>query len=187
MNQSPLLPRPFPERTARETKSFWPPHCPQPECSQAAASVPLGFFRHGYYTARGQARRVPRFLCRFCRRTVSSQTFDETYRLRRPELEGAIIREMAQGSSVRRAAEVLGVNRKTISRRLMRARRLVHSHAGEPGSIPAIATSARLAQEGSLPEVSICAMRSRRADMTSSLRTSERSNRRFTEKRCSRE
>lgn len=54
---------------------------------------------------------------------MSSQTFDSTYRLRRPELEHAIIREIAQGSSLRRVAQVLGINRKTVSRRLFRARR----------------------------------------------------------------
>jgi len=54
---------------------------------------------------------------------MSSQTFDSTYRLRRPELEHAIIREIAQGSSLRRVALVLGINRKTVSRRLFRARR----------------------------------------------------------------
>ena len=104
---------------------FWPPHCPNPECAQASAPRKAGFFRHGHYTTRLHGRRVPRFLCRVCRRTMSSQTFDSTYRLRRPELEHAIIREMAQGASLRRVAQVLGINRKTVSRRLFRARRQI--------------------------------------------------------------
>lgn len=54
---------------------------------------------------------------------MSSQTFDASYRLRRPYLEEAIIREIAQGASLRRVAQVLGINRKTVSRRLFRARR----------------------------------------------------------------
>jgi transposase-like protein len=55
---------------------------------------------------------------------MSSQTFHETYRLRRPELEEAIHREIHRGCSMRRVAEVLGINRKTVSRRLLRAERL---------------------------------------------------------------
>jgi DNA invertase Pin-like site-specific DNA recombinase len=53
---------------------------------------------------------------------MSSQTFDSTYRLRMPELEGAIIREIQHGFSLRRVADILGINRKTVSRRLDRAR-----------------------------------------------------------------
>jgi len=110
---------------AIESSDFWPPHCPNPECAQASSAQKAGFFRHGHYTTRMHGRRVPRFLCRVCRRTMSSQTFDSTYRLRRPELEHAIIKEIAQGSSLRRVAQVLGINRKTVSRRLFRARRQV--------------------------------------------------------------
>jgi transposase-like protein len=54
---------------------------------------------------------------------MSSQTFNSTYRLRKPELENAILQELAQGASMRRVAEILGINRKTVSRRLMRVRR----------------------------------------------------------------
>lgn len=103
--------------------SFWPPHCPNRECAQATQPRRSGFFRHGHYTTHALGRRIPRFLCRSCRRTMSSQTFDASYRLRRPYLEEAIIREIAQGASLRRVAQVLGINRKTVSRRLFRARR----------------------------------------------------------------
>ena len=108
-------------RTTKEI-AFWPPFCPNSDCSQAAAPRPEAFLRHGHYTTRVQARRIPRFLCRSCRRTMSSQTFHVSYRLRRPDLEGAILKEIARGASLRRVAESLGVNRKTVSRRLRRAR-----------------------------------------------------------------
>ena len=54
---------------------------------------------------------------------MSSQTFNSTYRLRRPELENAILQELAHGASMRRVAVILGINRKTVSRRLLRVRR----------------------------------------------------------------
>jgi len=112
----------MPISRSSETESFWPPCCPNPECSQAGASGQRGFFRHGYYVTRVRGRRVPRFLCRICRRTMSSQTFNATYRLRRPELDEAILHELAHGYSLRRVAQILGINRKTVSRRLLRSR-----------------------------------------------------------------
>jgi len=102
--------------------SFWPPYCPGPDCPQSRKTLSDGFLRHGHYLTSVQRRRVPRFLCRRCRRTVSSQTFDRTYRLRRPNLEEEIIRGLAQGQSQRQIANLLGINRKTVSRRLMRSR-----------------------------------------------------------------
>ncbi len=102
--------------------SFWPPFCPNPSCPQAARGERGGFLRHGHYTTRTRSIRIPRFLCRRCRRTMSSQTFDETYRLRRPDLEAAILQEVGRGYSLRQVARTLGINRKTVSRRLRRVR-----------------------------------------------------------------
>jgi len=122
---------------SRDKDAFWPPYCPNPDCTHAAqgqTSTRPGFFRHGYYVTRFGTKRVPRFLCRACRRTMSSQTFHVSYRLRRPDLEHAILREIAQGASLRRVAQVLGVNRKTVSRRLSRARRNESLACEGPGS-----------------------------------------------------
>lgn len=51
---------------------------------------------------------------------MSSQTFDVTYRLRQPDLGRLIAREVACGKSLRGVARALGVNRKTVYRRLRR-------------------------------------------------------------------
>ena len=120
-----------------DLRSFWPPCCPNRECPQADSAERSGFFRHGHYITRAHRRRIPRFLCRACRRTMSSQTFNSTYRLRRPELDNAILQELAHGASMRRVARVLGINRKTVSRRLLRSRRMtVHGRplAPAPGA-----------------------------------------------------
>lgn len=108
---------------ARVENGFWPPYCPNVTCLQTGSDRSGGFLRHGYYSRHACNGRVPRFICRRCRRTMSSQTFAESYRLRHPDLEEAILRQMAQGGSLRSIARILGVNRKTVSRRLARARR----------------------------------------------------------------
>lgn len=113
---------------------FWPPYCPNPECRKVERPAKAGFARHGHYSTRIEGRRIPRFICRNCRRTMSSQTFAETYRLRHPDLDEAILKQMAIGLSLRKVARILGVNRKTITRRLIRARR--HPAAMVPAARP---------------------------------------------------
>lgn len=120
---------------------FWPPRCPNSNCRQSASSDRGGFFRHGYYSSHAREHRIPRFLCRSCRTTMSSQTFDRTYRLRRPELDDAIEREVARGTSLRGVARTLGINRKTVTRRLRRAG--VLNAMEEISSFPVVASKAR--------------------------------------------
>lgn len=153
---------------------FWPPRCPNSNCRQSASSDRSGFFRHGYYSSHAREHRIPRFLCRSCRTTMSSQTFDRTYRLRRPELDVAIEREVARGTSLRGVARALGINRKTVTRRLRRSGALksgerfpVVALAQEPKHSlpaqrmsPAAAGRAGRVQAGRVSEVSISRMRS---------------------------
>lgn len=168
---------------------FWPPRCPNSACRQSASSDRGGFFRHGYYSSHAREHRIPRFLCRSCRTTMSSQTFDSTYRLRRPELDDAIEREVARGTSLRGVARTLGINRKTVTRRLRRAGAMKSAETSEtrvagrshghrvaeapPSSraanaprtdrVSGVASTngvARVAQAGRVSEVSISRMRS---------------------------
>ena len=62
---------------------FVPPFCPWPECP-AHRRKGRGFHRYGSYVRPGDRVRVPRFVCRDCRRTCSRQTFSTTYYLKRP-------------------------------------------------------------------------------------------------------
>src|SRR5688500_7234572 len=99
---------------------FWPPFCPNVGCEQPVVARRGGCFWHGYYSYRVYGRQIRSSLYSSCRRTMSSQTFVETDRLRMPGLQSAILEEIARGSSLRHVAQVLRINRKTVSRRLKR-------------------------------------------------------------------
>ncbi|MGH9867729.1 MAG: hypothetical protein ACREAA_06145 [Candidatus Polarisedimenticolia bacterium] len=70
---------------------------------------------------------------------MSSQTFHETYRLRMPGLQSAILEEIARGSSLRHVAQVLRINRKTVSRRLKRVGQQIPESAPAHLTVPAVA------------------------------------------------
>jgi transposase-like protein len=65
---------------------FVPPHCPRTTCPSHGSATGWRWIRYGTYTRRCQPRTIPRFRCRHCRATFSSQTFSTTYYLKRPEL-----------------------------------------------------------------------------------------------------
>ena len=74
--------------TPNSTPPWTPPHCPNPNCpfhNPLAQRLAL-YRRCGYHLRRSPPYRVPRFQCRHCRRTFSSQTFCTSYWLKRPEL-----------------------------------------------------------------------------------------------------
>ena len=96
---------------------FLPSHCPYARCPSRSRgsfhATPWGHFHR-----KCDGRPAPRFRCRTCRRTFSSQTFRLDYRLQRPhlhlELWGHIISKCTQ----RQAARVLGCTRKSVALRL---------------------------------------------------------------------
>jgi hypothetical protein len=76
--------------------------------------------RYGSYRAECQPFRIPRFRCKACRRTFSFQTFQVEYRLRKPWIDAAALRDLVSGVSLRQSARTLGVGLDTIERRLER-------------------------------------------------------------------
>lgn len=107
-----------------------PPCCPNSRCShhrRRSGPAPLAsdggpfFLRKGSFSRAGE-RRVLRFQCKRCRRHFSEQTFSIDYRDKRPELMAEVTRLLEAGYSQRRSARLLGVNRKTVSRRARRLR-----------------------------------------------------------------
>ena len=81
-----------------------PPRCPNRDCSQHTSPAPRFYVRHGYYRPRCRRTPVPRFQCRTCHRTFSSQTFRHDYRDRRPECNVRLFEMLVSGSGLRQAA-----------------------------------------------------------------------------------
>jgi len=74
--------------------------------------------RMGHYQRRIDRRPVPRYRCRACGRSFSSQTSSPTYRQYRPDINGTVFRLLCSGVTMRRAALVVGVSRTTIERKM---------------------------------------------------------------------
>ena len=92
-------------RTPNSTLCWTPPHCPNPNCPFHNPLTP-GFRarRCGYHTRLNPPHRVPRFQCRHCRRTFSSQTFATTYWLKRPALLPRVFLATVNGMANRQIA-----------------------------------------------------------------------------------
>lgn len=67
-------------------RSFVPPHCPRTTCRYHRSSAGWRWKRYGSYRRQCLPRIIPRFRCRHCRLTFSTQTFATTYFLKRPGL-----------------------------------------------------------------------------------------------------
>jgi hypothetical protein len=63
-----------------------------------------GWVRFGSYRRQCPPQSIPRFRCRHCRSTFSSQTFSPTYYLKRPELQPALFQRLIACSGYRQIA-----------------------------------------------------------------------------------
>ena len=82
---------------------FMPPFCPRPSCV-AHRGRGRGFKRNGWYRKPSDPKKFPRFLCRDCGKSCSSQTFSTTYYLKRPKLLVAVASGLAACSAHRQIA-----------------------------------------------------------------------------------
>src|SRR5678816_3013220 len=82
-------------------RSFRPDFCPSPLCRFHLAPEGWQWKRFGTYARQCEPRIIPRFRCRHCGVTFSSQTFSTTYYLKRPELLVAIAQRLLACSGYR--------------------------------------------------------------------------------------
>ena len=102
---------------------FSPPFCPNKACSFNKSPISRFAWSHGRYHSASLNRWVPRFLCSGCRRTFSQTTFRFSYRQKKPGVDASLMNLMCNGVSLRGAARLLDINRKTVFRKLRRIAR----------------------------------------------------------------
>lgn len=78
------------------------------------------FQRCGHFVRRAAPRRIQRFRCLSCGRHFSTQTFDTTYWLRRPELQRPLLHALVSCSALRQAGRALQASASTLQRQASR-------------------------------------------------------------------
>lgn len=94
---------------------FTPPRCPHPTClahNIEHLDDAAFFIRKGSYKPKCRAQSVPRFGCRFCRRTFSRQTFRHDYRDHKPHLNASLFSLLASGLGLRQSGRLLRLSRR---------------------------------------------------------------------------
>ena len=84
--------------------SFKPPFCPRPWCRFHLSPSGWRWVRFGSFTRQCLPRCIPRFRCRHCGSTFSSQSFSTTYYLKRPELLEPVFHRLIACSGYRQIA-----------------------------------------------------------------------------------
>jgi transposase-like protein len=120
-------------------------NCPNPKC---VLDINLGprtrqIVRNGCFFRKSDSRWIGRFYCRICGCYFSTATFSERYCQKARRINEPLWKLMSSGVSQRRAAKILGVDRKTVVRRfrfLAEQARLKHAkwlstYAKEPLSL----------------------------------------------------
>ena len=75
--------------------------------------------KFGHFTRISDKRRFQRFKCHLCSFVFSDVSFHRCYRQKKRRLNGQILRHLSSKVSQRRVAELLGIHRTTVARRLI--------------------------------------------------------------------
>ena len=96
--------------------AFKPPFCPRPSCP--FHRDPKGWVYHadGYHERLAAPHRIRRFRCTLCGRCFSTQTFDTTYWLKRPDVQRPLFHGLVACSGFRQLGRSLGVAASTLQR-----------------------------------------------------------------------
>ena len=99
---------------------FVPPFCPNPECRHHGAPEGWRMQCFGFFERKAWPHRIRRFRCLTCRRCFSTQTFDTTYWLKRPDVQAPILRGLVACSGFRQLGRTHGVAGTTVQRQAER-------------------------------------------------------------------
>lgn len=101
-----------------------PPHCPNPNCPYHNKLSPhWPFKRKGVYRRRARPECIQRFQCLHCHRSFSTQSFQTTYYLKRPQLLPRIFAMVVGCMANRQIARALGCSPSTVALQVARLAR----------------------------------------------------------------
>ncbi len=105
----------------QHSPEFRPPFCPNPNCQfHSGLNAGWRYKKTGFYRRHANPHRIQRFTCHHCRRSFSSQTFNVTYWLRRPDIYPLLLTKTVGCMANRQVARDLGVSPPTVDRQLER-------------------------------------------------------------------
>ena len=97
-------------------------------CPNFSCAFPESVILDGSYRRKEDSKVIQRYRCKNCLIRFSSATFSDAYRQKRRRINLRLLNMLASGVSMRRAAFLLGVNRRTVERKLpflaMRSRKM---------------------------------------------------------------
>lgn len=94
-------------------------HCPYKECKNNLNPLEGFYNKKGYYKTKHNYQPVPRYQCKTCKKYFSSQTFKDTYKQKKPELNKEVFKYYSSAMTQRRLAKTLDCNLKTVVRKFL--------------------------------------------------------------------
>lgn len=88
--------------------------CPNPNCA-----FPKNFILDGKFRRKEDSKLIQRYRCKSCGNRYSNATFMDTYRQKKRRINFELWKLLASNLSMRRAAIIFGVDKKTIERKLI--------------------------------------------------------------------
>ncbi len=94
-------------------------NCPNPKCVLPSSVCPKlkPIVRNGFKWRKSDSRKIQRYYCRLCGCYFSKATFDPRFRQKKRRINPMLFKLLNSGVSQRRAAKILNINPKTVSRR----------------------------------------------------------------------
>lgn len=110
--------------------------CPNSLCSSDPKT--FRYIKKGYYRTGHDRQQVPRYQCKACGKYFSTHTVSPTYQQKKPALNKQIYNLYVSGMNQRRIARVLGIDRKTVTRKFLfmaRRARTIHEEKIKSGKL----------------------------------------------------
>ena len=116
-------------------EAWTPPFCPNPVCEYHCGKEGWKWIEFGFFSRkRCLPTQIQRYRCLRCRRTFSTQTFQTSYWLHKPDLLSLIFRRIQGCSGLRQIALDSGISPSTVQLHLSRLGRhcLLFQHQHQP-------------------------------------------------------